>query len=116
MVRASRLASGTPRVRMPTSASSSRPRLRSRISWAMRARLRAIRWASRTIGIEDLFASSPGRVKECWLNEKYSRTRHEPLSVRLAHLRVEVLDAGIRCDSRRDSDVCRVDHGVVPAG
>ena len=45
---ASRAASGTPRARMPTSARSSAPRLRSRISCAMRVRLRDTRSASIT--------------------------------------------------------------------
>src|SRR5580765_2765358 len=48
---AMRRASGTPRVRMPTIATSSMPRFRSRISCAIRARLRAIRSASRTTGM-----------------------------------------------------------------
>src|SRR5215831_19956908 len=65
-----RRASGTPRVRMPTRATSSMPRFRSRISCAIRARLRAIRSASRTTDIVHLFASSQGRVKE--LNESIS--------------------------------------------
>ncbi len=48
---ASRAASGTPRARMPTSARSSTPRLRSRISCAMRVRLRDTRSASITTGM-----------------------------------------------------------------
>src|SRR5436305_9190387 len=43
-----RLASGTPRRRMPTKASASMPRLRSTVSWAIRASDREMRSASIT--------------------------------------------------------------------
>ena len=58
---ASRRASGTPRARMPTSASSSMPRLRSTISCAMRVSDRDMRSASITTGME------PPAVANCGL-------------------------------------------------
>src|SRR5687768_8908685 len=61
---AMRSAITTPRVRMPTSATLDRSRLRSRISCAIRARVRSMRDASITWGMVHLFADSPVRVKE----------------------------------------------------
>src|SRR6266545_1543663 len=51
---AMRRASGTPRLRMPTSATSSTPRLRSTISWAMRVSAREMRSASMTTAMAPL--------------------------------------------------------------
>src|SRR3954471_11937370 len=66
---ARRRAMWTPRVRTPISARSSTPLFRSRISWAMRVRVRAMRSASMTTadllsGMFNLFAVSQDRVKE----------------------------------------------------
>src|SRR5262249_12024704 len=68
-----RLAIGTPRVRMPTSASSSSPRLRSRISWAIRASDRLTRSASMTTGMNTSSRSLRSALKS-WANrELYHR-------------------------------------------
>src|SRR5688572_1647187 len=58
---ARRLARGTPRVRIPTKANSSVPRLRSTISWAIRARVRDMRVPSITRGMGRPPARSGGQ-------------------------------------------------------
>src|SRR4051794_19569687 len=98
MACARRFASGTPRRRMPTSARSSTLGCRSRISWAMRASEREMRWASRTIGIGNLFASSQGRVKENAAEYISTRPRSVLQHAQAGHAR-KILD--VARDERR---------------
>ena len=98
--RAIRRARGTPRVRMPTSAISSRPRLRSRISCAMRVSARDIRSASITCGI----AAHGGRL-----------TSHRPSAGSGRRELVEGRDGRGASWTRRDDREYRIfERGATP--